>query len=67
VVLATDSATGQQELVRRIRDRVDGRVKVAGFPDFARDLFTGVVAQADVPLLTDAYAPTDSLIQVMKP
>jgi len=65
IVLATDAEVGQRELVRRIEGRVDGRVKLDGFPGFARDLFTGVVPLADVPVLTDSYAPTDSLIKVM--
>jgi len=65
VVLATDSKVDQNELVRRIDSRVGGTVKVAGFENFGADLFTGVVPQADVPLLTDSYAPTDSLIKVM--
>jgi len=65
IVLATDSDVGQKELVRRIESNVDGRVKLAGFAGFARDLYTGVVPLADVPLLTDAYAPTDSLIKVI--
>jgi spermidine synthase len=66
IVLATDAPFGCDELMRRIADRVGGRVKVADFPDFAADLYTGVVPQGDVPLLTDSYAPTDSLIKVMR-
>ncbi|MDR3686870.1 MAG: fused MFS/spermidine synthase [Coriobacteriia bacterium] len=65
VVLATDSPVDQLELMRRIHSRVGGMVKVAGFQNFGADLYTGVVPQADVPLLTDSYAPTDSLIKVM--
>jgi len=64
IVLASDTEVSRGELVRRIESRVDGRVKLAGFPDFARDLYTGVVPVADVPRMTDAYAPTDSLIKV---
>lgn len=65
IVLATDVTTGKQELLRSIEGRVGGLVKVAGFPEFAKDLYPGVLPLADVPLLTDAYAPTDSLIQVL--
>ncbi|HET6351592.1 MAG TPA: fused MFS/spermidine synthase [Coriobacteriia bacterium] len=65
IVLATDSALSNQTLLARIRSRVGGRVKVAGFPDFADDMYTSTPAMADVPVLTDAYAPTDSLIKVM--
>ena len=64
IVLATDADVGRTELVRRIESSVDGRVKLPDFPQFARDLYTEVVPLADVPVLTDAYAPTDSLIQV---
>lgn len=65
IVLATDADIPQLELVRRIESRVDGRVKLADFPGFARDLFNGLIPLADVPVLTDGYAPTDSLIKVM--
>lgn len=64
IVLATDAPMTRGELVDRIVNRVDGRVRIDGFPDFARDLYTGVVPLGDVPKLTDAYAPTDSLIEV---
>lgn len=64
IVLATDAPVGRSELVSRIDDRVGGKVKVADFPDFAHDLYSGVVPVADVPRMTDAYAPTDSLITV---
>jgi spermidine synthase len=65
IVLATDQDIPREELVRRVENRVDGRVKVAGYPEFARDLYAGLLPLADVPVLTDAYAPTDSLIQVI--
>jgi len=64
VVLASDANVGRDALIARIHDRVGGRVKVAGFPEFANDLYPGVLPLADVPLLTDAHAPTDSLIKV---
>jgi predicted membrane-bound spermidine synthase len=65
IVLATDSGFTREELTGRIESGVDGRVTVDGFPAFARDLYPGLIPLADVPLMTDAYAPTDSLIQVM--
>jgi spermidine synthase len=65
IVLATDSAFGRDELLARIKSRVSDRVKVAGYPDFAADLYTAVVPLGDVPVLTDSYAPTDSLIKVL--
>ena len=64
IVLASDADVPARELARRIASRVDGQVKVADFPSFAADLYGGVVAEGDVPVLTDAYAPTDSLIDV---
>ncbi len=64
IVLATDSDVPGTELLARIRWRVGGRVQVAGFADMANDLYTTAVDTADVPIMTDAYAPTDSLISV---
>jgi len=64
IVLATDGRVGQEELLGRIESGVDGMVKVAGFSRFAVDLYTPMIPLADVPLLTDAYAPTDSLITI---
>jgi spermidine synthase len=65
VLLATDAETSQREFERGVADRAGGRVKVAEFESFARDLYPGMIPLADVPILTDEYAPTDSLIQVM--
>jgi len=64
IVLATDTHVTEQELRTAIASRVDGRVTVDGFAEMADDLYTAPVAVADVPPLTDAHAPTDSLIQV---
>jgi phospholipid N-methyltransferase len=64
IVLATDADLTQAELVSRVKDRVGGQVKLDGFPGFARDLYTEMVPVADVPVMTDAHAPTDSLIEV---
>ncbi|MCE5202931.1 MAG: fused MFS/spermidine synthase [Actinomycetia bacterium] len=64
VVLATDADIDRRVLLSRIDDRLDGRVTVDGFETFGRDLYTRVIPVADVPVLTDAFAPTDSLIQV---
>lgn len=62
VVLATDTDVPKDVLLHRIADRVGGRVTVRGYPSFGDDLYGGVIGLADVPLLSDAYAPTDSLI-----
>jgi spermidine synthase len=64
IVLATDSDLTGPELVARVRARVDGRVQVAGFAGMADDLYSRAVDTADVPMMTDAYAPTDSLISL---
>jgi len=64
VVLATNAHVTETELRQRIGDRVDGRVSIAGFDRMAEDLYTDLVPVADVPLLTDSHAPTDSLIEV---
>ena len=64
IVLASDADVTRPELLRRVSSSVDGRVKLDGFPAFSADLFGGIVPLADVPVMTDAYAPTDSLIDV---
>jgi len=64
IVLATDKPTAEETLRERIESRLDGRVSIGGFEAFGDDLYTGMVRVADVPLLTDSHAPTDSLIQV---
>ncbi len=64
IMLATDTDVTEQELRARIDSRVDGRVSVPGFAEFDDDLYTELVPLGDVPLLTDDYAPTDSLIHV---
>lgn len=64
IVLATDANVSRDLLLSRIASRVDEQVKVPGFATFGQDLYRGVVEMGDVPKLTDAYAPTDSLISV---
>ena len=64
IVLASDANVNDDELVRRIKTSVDDRVKLAEYPSFAGDLYTNTIVADDVPLLTDAYAPVDSLIKV---
>ncbi len=64
IVLASDAKVSDDELVRRIESSVDGRVKLAEYPSFAADLYTQTIVADDVPLLTDAFAPVDSLIKV---
>lgn len=64
IVLATDTSLDQATLEERIAARVDGRVTVPGFEEMAWDLYAEPVPVSDVPLLTDDYAPIDSLITV---
>ncbi len=64
IVLATDAHISESELRDRISSQVDGTVSVDGFADMAADLYSDPIPVADVPLLTDAHAPTDSLIRV---
>ena len=64
IVLASDTGVSQDELARRIKSNVDGRVRLEGFAKFGADLYTPFIPVDDVPLLTDAYAPVDSLIKV---
>jgi spermidine synthase len=63
-VLATDTRLPESELRSRIADRVSGRVTVPQYEAMADDLYTAPVPVADVPLLTDAHAPVDTLIKV---
>lgn len=65
IILATDADVAQDTLLARIQDRVGGRVKVGGYPDFGLDLYPVAPELSDVPLLTDDHAPIDSLIKVM--
>ncbi|MEI8082081.1 MAG: fused MFS/spermidine synthase, partial [Actinomycetes bacterium] len=64
IVLASDADVSQTEMLRRVSTSVDGRVKLDGFPEFAADLYADIVPLGDVQVMTDAYAPTDSLIHV---
>lgn len=65
IVLGSDTTDlSDGELVDRIGTRVDGAVTIDGFPQFAEDLYTEPIPVADVPVLTDSHAPTDSLIEV---
>jgi spermidine synthase len=63
-VLATDTEVPQQVLLARIRSAVDGKVKVPGFAEMADGLYAHMVDTSDSPIMTDSYAPTDSLINV---
>ncbi len=64
IMLATNQVIPAEELQRRIRERVDGRVSIKRFPAFADDLYTGEVTFEEAPILTDAHAPVDSLIAI---
>jgi spermidine synthase len=62
IVLATDADVTGSELLARIASAIDGRSQVPGLAKMGADLYTGMVELGDVPLMTDSYAPTDSLI-----
>jgi spermidine synthase len=64
IVLASDTDLPDEELLDAIASRVDGAVTIAGFEAMGDDLYTEMVPMADVPVLTDSHAPTDSLIKV---
>jgi spermidine synthase len=53
VMLATDADVDADELLRRIGQRVDGRVTVASFAGLGKDLYQGAIRTGDVPILTD--------------
>jgi len=64
IVLATDADVSGTELLARIKSGIDGKSQVPGLSGMGADLYTHMVELGDVPLLTDSYAPTDSLISV---
>jgi hypothetical protein len=64
IVLATDGRGDRQQLLGRIANRVGGMVTVSGFERFGEDLHVAPIVTTDVPVLTDAHAPTDSLIRI---
>lgn len=64
IMLASDGAVPNSILLDRVRSSVDGSVTVKGFPSYADDLYTKPVSVKDVPVLTDRYAPVDSLIRI---
>jgi len=64
IVLATDSDVSGAELLRRISSSIDGRSQVPGISKMGADLYSAIVQLGDIPVMTDAYAPTDSLISV---
>jgi predicted O-methyltransferase YrrM len=64
IMLASDVTVPDDELEHRIESRVGGMVTIPGFESFASDWYKGPVEVSGVPLLTDAHAPTDSLIHV---
>ncbi|MRR11061.1 methyltransferase domain-containing protein [bacterium] len=53
VMLATDAALTDDELLGRIASRVDGLVTVPAFERFAEDFYSAKVRGGDVPLLLD--------------
>ncbi len=65
IVLATDVPLGGDALVASIeRLAANGSVSIPDFAEMAEDHYTGIVRMADVPVLTDDHAPTDSLIDL---
>jgi hypothetical protein len=60
--MATDADVSGPALLRRVSTAIDGRSQVPGLAKMGADLYTGIVQLGDVPVMTDAYAPTDSLI-----
>ncbi len=64
IVLGSDTRLAEDTLLERIAGRVGGMVTIEGFDRYGDDLYTEPVPLADVPVLTDSHAPTDSLIEV---
>ncbi len=53
VILATDSAVSDEDLLRNIESRANGRVVLHGFEDLGGDHYTGGIRGGDVPVLED--------------
>jgi spermidine synthase len=53
ILLATDDVVPAEDLLARIRGRVDGRVSVPAFHTFGDDLYTGPIRGGDVPIIVD--------------
>jgi spermidine synthase len=64
IVIATDADVTCEQLLDRIATSLSGSAQTPGFAAMGKDLYTKLVPVSDVPLLTDEYAPTDSLIQL---
>jgi spermidine synthase len=62
VVAADGAAPGQDVLLERWRELRASSPKAADLTKAIRDRHEGLVATRDVPLLTDDFAPTDSLL-----
>lgn len=63
MVMATAESVPADELRRRIRNRVDGRVTVAGFETFADHLLDDPLPTRGVRPLADAETPEDGLLR----
>lgn len=57
IMLASDAALTEDELLERIATRVDGLVTVTGFERFGEDLYRGTVRSGDVGITTDSHPP----------
>ena len=64
IVLATDADMPETKLLAAIEGRAGGIVTIPGFDAMGEDLYTEMIPLADVPVLSDSHAPTDSLIKV---
>jgi hypothetical protein len=62
VVAGDGAAPGQDVLLRRWRELRSRSPKAADLTKAIRGRHEGLVATRDVPVLTDDYAPTDSLL-----
>jgi spermidine synthase len=63
IVGASGPPLGPRDIVARAQAAErSGRVRIEGFGRDAQDLLTEPIDTADVPLLTDDYAPTDALL-----
>ena len=65
VVASEERGLGREEILRRAR-AVASRVTYRDFVKYAADYYAEPIPVADVPVLTDDYAPVDSLVPLYR-
>ncbi|MDP2858815.1 MAG: fused MFS/spermidine synthase [Bacillota bacterium] len=64
IVFASDSLPPMETVAQRVRDRVNGRVTLPGLEKCFADLYAATIPTSDVNVLTDDFAPVDTLLHI---